>query len=300
MKKADRSIKKTIKRRIEISQQSTKMNERQRRRLTPNAPRPLPVELISRNERRIGKVLSRNTPIKFTENYVKKNDVDYDAIVIISSYNRYSKVNRLLSQLFEQQTKYTFKVVLLNDGSDDKHYLTLSKRHPELIYFENNINLGKKLYWESMTKLFQKASEYTSHAIIQIDDDFIICNNFIDKLMDEYFKSKEQDNKNVAIYHHIPKGLKELLKNVIRIDGGTLFDPEFLKLIEYNVPSVSSSISSGVWVYLTKKIKEYQLNTYKLNFSLSKHDGNDDSKMNWDERINSPIFTEDFIDLKND
>jgi len=54
MKKADRSIKKTIKRRIEISQQSTKMNERQRRRLTPNAPRPLPVELVSRNSLRSG------------------------------------------------------------------------------------------------------------------------------------------------------------------------------------------------------------------------------------------------------
>ena len=55
MKSADRSIKKTIKRRIEISQQPTKMSERNRRRLTPNAPRPLPVELVSRSDLRLSR-----------------------------------------------------------------------------------------------------------------------------------------------------------------------------------------------------------------------------------------------------
>ena len=54
MKRVDRSIKKTIKRRIEINQQPLKMSERNRRRLSPNAPRPLPVELVSRNDLRSG------------------------------------------------------------------------------------------------------------------------------------------------------------------------------------------------------------------------------------------------------
>jgi len=66
MKRVDRSIKKTIKRRIEISQQ---MNERSRRRLSPNAPRPLPVELVSRNALRSGHNFRHN---------IKKFDIKLD------------------------------------------------------------------------------------------------------------------------------------------------------------------------------------------------------------------------------
>jgi predicted nucleic acid-binding protein len=58
----------------------------------------------------------------YNRKYIKKKSVDYDVIIVIGSYNRYEKVNRLINQLYTQETKYKYKVILYNDGSNDDNY----------------------------------------------------------------------------------------------------------------------------------------------------------------------------------
>ena len=57
---------------------------------------------------------------------------------------------------------------------------------------------------------------------------------------------------------------------------------------------ISSKIKEG-------KIKnKNDLLTYKLKHSLAEHDGNEDSKMNTEQRNRSSIFTENFKDKENE
>lgn len=120
--------------------------------------------------------------------YVKEENVDYDVVICVTSFERYVKVRRILKQLHSQPTKYTFKFCLMNDASTDKRYDTLVEEFPNIVYLKNEVNGGKKEYWKTVNKLWAEGSKYNCHGFLQIDDDFILCNNFLDTLMDEFFK----------------------------------------------------------------------------------------------------------------
>ena len=158
-------------------------------------------------------------------------------------------------------------------------------------------------YWQTITTLFKKASEYDSYVVIQIDDDFFLCDKFIDRLIDKFFEGKKEDNKNVAIHYHLPlsAGKRSYWGTSNGVDGGALFDVNFLSEINHTIESISmrrwklnAELSSGVWKQISNKIHYNSLLTYKLEHSLVEHDGNEDSKMNTTQRDRSPILTEKF------
>jgi glycosyltransferase involved in cell wall biosynthesis len=242
---------------------------------------------------------------KFDEKYIKRKKVDYDIIIIISSYNRFEKLDGLLCQLYTQETNFKIKIIVYNDGSTDNNYNQLMKKYNNINYIYSKINNGKFYYWKSINKLFNECSKYICHAVIQIDDDFILCDNFIDKLMGEFFKSKEIDNRYVAIHYHNNTPYKDSKKTWWGfdngIDGGAIFDIDFLKIINFKIDPIYKSrwdkkpmLSSGVWHQITIKINKFNLLTYKLNYSLVYHNGNGDSKMNQLVRNKCPLKTPNF------
>ena len=294
VKNRDGGIRKIIKKRIEVQRTLKKMNKRNKLRTTGTPPLPIDPSL-TRDEIRRGVNKTKVNIERFNTPYKKKVFVDYDAVVIISSYNRFEKLYRILKQLHEQETKYKIKIIIYNDGSSDCSYEKILENYPNIDYISCEINNGKYKYWETITTLLKKASQYISHVLIQIDDDFILCDDFINELIDKFFEGKEINNKNVAIHYHIT-GSGERCK--WGIDGGTLFDSNFLVKINYNIDAISenrwkynSEISSGVWKQVSEKMRRYGLLTYMLENSLAKHDGNEDSKMNTSERNRSPIIT---------
>lgn len=235
----------------------------------------------------------------FLENYIKKSNNDYDIIICIGSFNRYEKVKRLIDQIYKQSTKYKFKIILCNDGSTDVKYNLLSGIFPNIDYIFNEKNKGKDGYYDTITSLFKKASQYNSYTICQIDDDYIICDNFIDILMDLFFELKEKNNKYVSIYYH--KTSKEINEDVdtYRVDGGVMFDYFFIKCLNFQIikPNIrQKSISSGVWRYISDQISGNKLLSHRTNYSLVKHDGNEDSKMHSIHRKEAPIYSHDFKD----
>ena len=323
MKKRKTDIKKTIQKKIELKQEQYKRYntnvkkmgrdaERHAMRTGASPRKPvIPVELVNSsltNDRMIARLGGKvKTPelldSKFLEPYEKRQVVDYDAVIIISSFNRFIKLNRILKQLHEQETKYKIKIIVCNDGSNDINYGKLPKMYPEIDYYKNPENYGKHRYWMTITELFQKAAQYVSHVVIQIDDDFLLCNNFVDKLIDWFFMGKEVDNKNVATHYHLPAGHKK--RNwwgmPYGIDGGAIFDTKFLAEINNSITPISGrrwahspELSSGVWKQVSEKIHKNGLCTYNLEYSLAQHDGNEDSKMNTSQRNRSPINTENF------
>jgi hypothetical protein len=242
---------------------------------------------------------------RFAKKYQKREKVDYDALVIISSYDRFEKLDRILGQLFTQPTKFNIRVIVYNDGSSDERYKTLPEKYPELMYLSSTANNGKFFYWRSINVLLKKVSRYTTHVVIQIDDDFILCDGFINEVMQVFFKSKELDNRYIAINYHnnsiCNEGKKIWFGFDHGVDGGTVFDFNFLETLRFKIDPIpqhrwrkNPKLSSGVWTQVTKKINDWGLLTYKLNYSLACHDGNGDSKMNKVERNLNPLITPDF------
>lgn len=322
MKKNDRSIKKVIKNRIELQQgkknspnkrirkkQKNEMGVRDKLRIggTP-PPKHMPVDLVSRSAIRRGEninVIKYN--IKDYGKYVKSEDVDYDAIIYISSYNRYDKLEPILNQLFSQETIYSFKIIVMNDGSEDKRYFSLKNKFRHITYLKNKTNGGKRFYWKTINTILEEVKKYKCHAVIQMDDDFILCDNFIDGLVNKYFEIKSENNSYMLFKYHLGAlDINKIDENTFfnpdlcfqGVDGGTMFDTEFLKMMGFNINDTKDWMKyggSGVWNYLNDKIIEFGVMVYTFRESLVFHDGNDCSVMHSEIRKKRKYNTINYV-----
>jgi hypothetical protein len=191
----------------------------------------------------------------------------------------------------------------LNDGSTDERYLKLTTTHPNIILLNNAENNGKKKYWASINTLFDETLKVRTNVVIQIDDDYILCDNFLNTLLDKYYDLKKLDPNYMAIALHRTHDFIPSQWGLGRnwVDGGTLFDFNFINEIK-KINEVSparwkydESLSSGVWYQISAKISNSKLLVYRFDYSLVKHDGNYDSKMNKTQRDVSPIRTWNFL-----
>jgi len=303
MKSEKKNVKKIIKKRIELS----KMGVRNKLRIGGIPPRPIHVELLTRMEIRMG--VEPKKPILFKEygQYLKENNVDFDVVFCVSSFERYEKIYNILEQLFSQETKYTFKFILMNDGSKDRRYNELQYHFPDILYLKNEVGGGKINYWKTINLLWKKASEIKTYGIIQLDDDFVLCDEFLNRLMDKFFEVKEISNNYMVFGFHLYNFRKESLiesfwfdEKEIFIDGGMFLDTQFLKLFNYELDKIEERVtpktSSYTWVRLKERMLEFGIKIYRFENSLVWHNGNDDSKLHPTIRNIKRVYTKKFID----
>ncbi len=295
MKAEKKNVKKIIKKRIEISQ----MGVRDKLRASMSPPKPLPVDLVSRNEIRTG----RKHVIK-PKPYHKKLYVDYDVIICIPSHERYEKVKNLIYQFNEQPTKYTFKIILLNDGSNDESYDELNKEFPNIIYLKNNKPNGKLLHWYCYNQMWKHIKNIECHAVLQMDDDFILCDDFLDTIIDIYFEQKAIDDNIRGISPHTWSFKNNEIKyeswwdDENFVDGISLLDVEIIKKMNYEMQPVDKIVeNAGVpvrtWTQINKMVIELGGYYYRTPESLVYHNGNNDSKLHSNIRINGKgVFTQ--------
>lgn len=310
---------------LEKLEKKPEMNERDRRRIEPIS---IPVETviinhrIDRDKRRTenktdisdcGNIDYNNLIVKefnYFGKYIKQENVDFDVIICISSFNRYNKINLILEQLFNQKTKYNFKIIFFNDGSTEEKYEEIKYKYPDIIYLKNEKNSGKVNYWKTVNNMWKKAKEFKTHTILQLDDDFILCDNFLDILLDKFFEIKELDNSYMVYSFHLynfskTEPIDEIWfdENYINIDGGILFDSQFMNYINYELDLIelrvkNNSQSSFTWTRIREKIIEFKCRIFRFKNSLVWHNGNDDSKLHPNVRKIKRIYTKNFIDIK--
>ena len=323
MKAIKKNIKKTIKKRIEIKQQmafpkptsgkrtikkeieliqQTKMGVRDKLRVGGTPPKSIPVDLVSRNEIRTG--IRRGIEIL---PYQKKAFVDYDVVICIPSNDRYKKVKRLITQFYEQPTKYSFKIILLNDGSINKLYDNLVEQFPEVVYLKNEKPNGKVLHWYCYNQMWEHLKNINCHVILQMDDDFILSDNFLDVMVDMFFKLKEENPQWMAITPHLwsfkeEKDFESWWKRTDFVDGIALIDDIIIKNMDYGMKPVDADAVSkaGVpvraWTQISEAIVSIGGLIYRTENSLVYHDGNDDSKLHSTVRGNGKgVFTQKYI-----
>jgi len=296
MKSGERSIKRRIKRRVEA-----KMGVRDKYRITPNH-NPLPVGLVSRHELRTGK-----SKKKYTGLYQKKTFVDYDVVICIPSHDRYKKVKRLISQFYEQQTKYTFKIVLLNDGSPSHWYDKIPKDFSDITYLKNEKPNGKAMHWHCYNQLWEELKNIECHAVLQMDDDFILSDNFLDTIVDKFFELKETDSAWMAITPHLwsfkkISDFESWWNQTNQVDGIALIDDMIIKKMGYGMQPVDVEAVSKpgmpvrAWVQIARAINGIGGNIYRTENSLVYHDGNEDSKLHGDWRgAEKGVFTQKYV-----
>lgn len=224
-----------------------------------------------------------------TSGYVRKENVDFDVIICISSYNRYDKLIKLLNQLYGQFTNYRFKIVFLNDGSTDPNYDKLKSEYPQMDQYTNDKNNGRDLYWYTVTQLWQNAKIYSSNCILMIDDDFILANNFLNLICDLFFHLKSQNNSIVGIAPHLHSYHSKTLfmswwYNTYSCDGICLFDRNFIESFDYRLQPVTQEMLDNIphahgWSQISQKILAENKIAYKTKVSVAFHDGNDESKL---------------------
>jgi hypothetical protein len=240
--------------------------------------------------------------IKDYGKYVKPISVDYDVIIYVSSYNRYKKLRNILKQLHKQKTNYSFKIIVMNDGSTELEYNTLTTEFPNIIYMKNQINGGLELYWETVDKIFREVKKYRTYAVIQIDDDFILCDEFINRSMNKFFEIKNESNAYMGLRYHL-QSFKEnqefsedrfdRIKRFQDFDGGSMFDPQFLQLFNYRL--VPDQNNSHLWFLINQLVRKLGVLVYTMRESLAYHDGNDDSKLNPELRKKRKLYSVNFV-----
>jgi hypothetical protein len=129
--------------------------------------------------------------------------------------------------------------------------------------------------------------------------------------MDEFFRKKEEDNSFMVFSYHMygyskNHPLADWWNNgvSIAIDGGTLFDNRFLKFFDHYVDigekKIAAHTSTFFWdTIVHTHIKNFGVRVYRMPKSLAWHDGNFDSKLNFDARKTKKSYTKNFIDGDN-
>lgn len=134
-------------------------------------------------------------------------DVRYDLHIIIPAYNAEKYIIECLDSIFSQQTKYTFLVSVVNDGSTDQTDTILKS------YAENLDSIHGTM--EIITQENRGLSEARNAALRQIrgryvmfiDADDVLCSGAIDALLrydcdivqGSYYEFAEGYSKNVSV-----------------------------------------------------------------------------------------------------
>jgi hypothetical protein len=143
-----------------------------------------------------------------------------------------------------------------------------------------------------------------------MDDDFILCDDFLNTIVDLYFEKKEEDNKILAIAPHLwsteknPTYDAKLWKSrKTFIDGIGLIDSEVIKYMNYKMKSIDIKIlsvdgsSAFAWTQIGTTIKNMGGIVYRNDKSYVYHDGNDESKLhpNHRNKEGNKLYTVNFI-----
>lgn len=190
---------------------------------------------IERVSNEIKKIISENNLSNFT--YIKNKVVHFDVIIKIISFSL-ENVNEILKHLFSEYTMYKFKVVIINKSKTD--YSILKKNYSDII-IEENINL----------------LSYKTHCIIEMRDLYMLNDNFIDTLMNNFFEIKNISNKYVSIDFSVDKN------NYYE----KLYDSQFLKKINnLDNEKISNEIKSqNLLTYIfTNKLFHIKENNIKI------------------------------------
>lgn len=223
---------------------------------------------------------------------------------IVASYNRYEWLQSIIRELYKYND---IRIFICNDCSTDERYGSL-RSDGRITYLKTPQNGGKKMYYKTITSLLRACQPYNPDYVIQVDDDFQLCDYFVDRILHEFNRIKLKDDKYTAIHYHHNVSDRTISRwqfGANWLDGGIVLDNRILKIMRWCIPPPRSNwfhdpnMSSGAWYRLSQKINNRNLKIYKTKYSYALHLGISDSVMHTDFRKLHNIHTDNFIDVHN-
>lgn len=205
-----------------------------------------------------------------------------DVLFAVSSYNRPEGVARILDSVRAERSQLSYRVIVLNDGSTTGDYERF-RHEPDVLYLENPCNYGRKRYWESINRLFEAASGFSFRVLVQVDDDFVLCRNFLQEI------TRLSESGDGAVHYHINDNPGDAGRwgLVHWVDGGCAFSYRVMKALNFRAEPVAPcrwmrdpNASSGVWHNISNNLNKLGITVTKPDYSMAVHRGNHDSKMN--------------------
>jgi hypothetical protein len=211
----------------------------------------------------------------------------YNYTFLIPSYNRYEKLTNLINQIKDIDD---YLVIVLNDGSTDNRYEELGNKYSNVKTITNSTNNGKFKFNLTIKSLLSEAINNDGDYFILLADDLILCDDFT-KILDNFV------SQNLIIN---VLSLNDTMWNIPGwIDGAFVSSKGGLKTIINLIPATlktSEGKSTGIWRTVTQSFTRnpggYTIKN--LNYSLTQHNGNDDSKLHPRFRQKQPIIVYNF------
>lgn len=232
--------------------------------------------------------ISGNSVVKLLKQNANIKKDYYDFIVMTSSYKRNKMLKGILEKITTQQTDYSYKIIVLNDGNNIQEFNESFKDFENITILHNEKNNGRFFYWKTITTLLKEVDKFNYKYLIQLDDDHDPVDDFLNKIH-SHFKLN---------------GEKSILKMVVNkdydkkrwgyshwVDGGSVYPKFVFDNIGYYINEIginrwknNSSLGSGVWQQVSQRINSKKITVFIPNKSFANHLGYKDSVMNTEER----------------
>ena len=226
---------------------------------------------------------------------------DFNFCLLITTYNRPNMLNDLIGQINNQKKDYKVKIVVIDDGSDEKYELP-----NDVKYVKYYPNMGKKRFWKIIDSSFKYVKNINSKYYIYIQDDVKIVDNFFEDLVKNYETIEDNDkiclsfltdhrtnSSNWTNYNPIERG------SVIKtqwVELHFICEKKFFDTLNYMVEPMPQSrwdrnpnLSSGVGWQLSNRLHNLGKGMYHTKLTMVSH-GDHESQMNKLERKKNKLI----------
>ena len=176
--------------------------------------------------------------IEVSTKKLKDNEVKYDLSIIIPVYNCESFIDICISSLINQNTKYNYEIIVVNDGSRDNSLMRLNKYNKKI----KIINQGNSGAATARNKgVISSNGRYL--GFVDIDD--YISSDFVEKMLDYAYKTKSDvikcnyfcfDEKKILYStNYQSKTINKKIKNESIITDGFIWNGIYKREIFENI-----------------------------------------------------------------
>jgi glycosyltransferase involved in cell wall biosynthesis len=225
-----------------------------------------------------------------------------DILFLIPTYNRYDSLKVVINRIVEQVGSLNYKIIVIDDYSNDPRYSSLSDDYKNLVYLRNIKNNGRDFYYLTVNELFKQSLIYRSEKYVFLADDSLPSKNFI-SYIDRYLQLGAKV-VNTAIHK------KETYKNWNLdnwVDGGFVITDDIFSKINYPFETneirtnfTKESYGTGVFKAFSERLLKFKIKVHFPKYSLLDHLGHTDSVMHTEIRKKEQIHSYMFVDKHND
>src|SRR5690606_30973023 len=117
---------------------------------------------------------------------------------------------------------------------------SIKEKYPNVFYLKNEKSNGKIQHWYCYNQMWDVVKNIDTKTVLQMDDDFIICGNFLDTILSIFFEQKQQNANMMVVAPHLWSFYENVetedwWKRNDLVDGIGLFSIEFLKKIDFKL-----------------------------------------------------------------